>query len=127
MLRALLIRFGLPTLALLFIATYFTVPFVENILAGWFRSDVEMRARLVMNSVEKFGQVQIYHRSITLPKVASRFSNRGVGTSVPSETVKSGATLPTCSGCAPRLHPATSASVVRPNKAKEKLRKPTFL
>ena len=52
MLRALMIRFGLPTLLLLFIATWFTVPFVENILAGWFRTDVELRAQLVMNSVE---------------------------------------------------------------------------
>src|SRR5215469_5870852 len=41
----------------------------------------------MMNSVEKFGQIQINHRSITVPEVASRFSDRGVSTSVRSEPV----------------------------------------
>ena len=52
MLRALILRFGLPTLVLLFVATWFTVPFVDRMLAGWFRTDVEMRAQLVMSSIE---------------------------------------------------------------------------
>ena len=41
----------------------------------------------MMNSVEEFGQIQINHRSITVPEVASRFSDRGVSTSVRSEPV----------------------------------------
>src|SRR5215475_4032385 len=41
----------------------------------------------MMDPVEKFGQIQVDHRSITVLEVASRFSDRGVSTSVRSEPV----------------------------------------
>jgi trehalose 6-phosphate synthase/phosphatase len=51
MLRTLLWRFVVPVLIALSAAAYFTVPYVERILTEWFRTDVDMRARLVMNSM----------------------------------------------------------------------------
>jgi trehalose-6-phosphate synthase len=49
--RAILIRFAVPTLLAVSILAYFGVPFVDRILAGWFRADVDMRAQLVANSM----------------------------------------------------------------------------
>jgi trehalose 6-phosphate synthase len=49
--RAILIRFAIPSLLAVSILAYFGVPFVDRMLAGWFRSDVDMRAQLVANSM----------------------------------------------------------------------------
>jgi trehalose 6-phosphate synthase/phosphatase len=51
MLRTLLWRFAVPVLIALSAAAFLTVPFVERILTEWFRTDVDMRARLVMSSM----------------------------------------------------------------------------
>jgi len=51
MLGTLIWRFALPVLAALSIGAYFAVPYVERMLTEWFRSDVEMRARVVMNTM----------------------------------------------------------------------------
>jgi len=50
--RAILIRFAVPTLIAVSILAFFGVPYVDRILADWFRSDVDMRAQLVANSME---------------------------------------------------------------------------
>ena len=49
--RAILIRFAVPTLLAVSILSYFGVPYVDRMLAGWFRADVDMRAQLVANSM----------------------------------------------------------------------------
>jgi trehalose 6-phosphate synthase len=51
MFGTLLWRFAMPILAALSIGAYFAVPYVERMLTEWFRADVEMRARVVMNSM----------------------------------------------------------------------------
>jgi trehalose-6-phosphate synthase len=51
MLRTLVWRFALPVLIVLSLGAWATVPYVERILTEWFRADIEMRARLVMNSM----------------------------------------------------------------------------
>lgn len=51
MLRTLLWRFVVPVLVVLSGAAYFSVPYVERVLTEWFRTDVEIRARSVMNSM----------------------------------------------------------------------------
>jgi trehalose 6-phosphate synthase len=51
MLRTLIWRFAVPVLVALSAAAYFTVPYVDRILSEWFRTDVDMRAQLVMNSM----------------------------------------------------------------------------
>lgn len=53
MFKNLILRFGVPLVLVLSAATYFAVPFVDRLLTEWFRSDIEMRARLLMNSVEE--------------------------------------------------------------------------
>ena len=51
--RAILIRFAVPTLIAVSILAFFGVPYVDRILAQWFRSDVDLRAQLVANSMEE--------------------------------------------------------------------------
>ena len=50
--RAILIRFAVPTLIAVSILAFFGVPYVDRILAEWFRSDVDLRAQLVAHSME---------------------------------------------------------------------------
>jgi len=50
--RAILIRFAVPTLIAVSILAVFGVPYVDRILAEWFRSDVDLRAQLVAHSME---------------------------------------------------------------------------
>ena len=51
--RSLLIRYVLPVVAALSIIAFVGVPYIEHMLTDWFRSDIELRARLVMNSMEE--------------------------------------------------------------------------
>jgi len=51
MLATLFWRFAVPVLVALSVGAYFAVPYVERMLTEWFRTDVELRARLVMNSM----------------------------------------------------------------------------
>ena len=51
--KTLVWRLAIPMLIALSAATYLTVPFVERMLTEWFRTDVDMRARLVMNSMSE--------------------------------------------------------------------------
>ncbi|MEQ1516128.1 MAG: trehalose-6-phosphate synthase [Usitatibacteraceae bacterium] len=53
MLRTLLLRFALPLILLIGAVAFLALPYVENLLTGWFSADVEMRAHLVMNSIEE--------------------------------------------------------------------------
>lgn len=49
--RSILIRFGIPLLVAVSLLAYFGVPYANRLLAGWFRSDVNLRAQLVANSM----------------------------------------------------------------------------
>ena len=53
MLRTILVRYGIPSLLAIIIIAYFGVPLVNSMLTGWFRDDVELRARLIANSSEQ--------------------------------------------------------------------------
>ena len=50
--RTILIRFAVPTLIAVSILAFFGVPYVDRILAEWFRRDVDLRAQLVAHSME---------------------------------------------------------------------------
>jgi trehalose 6-phosphate synthase len=50
--RAILIRFAVPTIIAVSILAFFGVPYVDRILADWFRSDVDLRAQLVAHSMQ---------------------------------------------------------------------------
>src|SRR4249920_1668396 len=51
MLRAILLRFAIPTLVAVSMLAYFGVPYADRMLADWFRDDIDLRAQLVANSM----------------------------------------------------------------------------
>jgi trehalose-6-phosphate synthase len=53
-LRAILIRFAVPMLVAVVILAGIGVPYVDRVLANWFRSDMHMRAQLVASSMADF-------------------------------------------------------------------------
>ena len=53
MFRSLLLRFVLPVALASCVVAYFGLPYIERLLAEWFRSDVELRAQLVMHSMDE--------------------------------------------------------------------------
>ena len=52
MLKTLLWRFALPTILAIAGATWVAAPHVESMLTEWFGTDIALRARLVMSSIE---------------------------------------------------------------------------
>ncbi len=52
MFRSIMLRFVLPVALASCVVAYFGLPYIQRLLAEWFRSDVELRAQLVMHSVE---------------------------------------------------------------------------
>lgn len=52
MIKTLLWRFAVPTFAAIGVAAWIAAPHVESILTNWFGTDINLRARLVMSSIE---------------------------------------------------------------------------
>src|SRR5271154_963962 len=52
MFRSIMLRFVLPVALASCVVAYFGLPYIHRLLAEWFRSDVELRAQLVMHSME---------------------------------------------------------------------------
>jgi trehalose-6-phosphate synthase len=48
-----MLRFVLPVALASCVVAYFGLPYIERLLAEWFRADVELRAQLVMQSMEE--------------------------------------------------------------------------
>src|SRR5580698_3928480 len=53
MFRSIMLRFVLPVALASCVVAYFGLPYIQRLLAEWFRSDVELRAQLVMHSAEE--------------------------------------------------------------------------
>jgi len=53
MFRSVMLRFVLPVAFASCVVAYFGLPYIERLLAEWFRSDIELRAQLVMHSMEE--------------------------------------------------------------------------
>ncbi len=53
MFRSVVLRFVLPVAFASCVVAYFGLPYIDRLLAEWFRSDVELRAQLVMHSMEE--------------------------------------------------------------------------
>jgi trehalose-6-phosphate synthase len=53
MFKSVMLRFVLPVAFASCVVAYFGLPYIERLLAEWFRSDVELRAQLVMHSMEE--------------------------------------------------------------------------
>ncbi len=52
MFRSIILRFVLPVAFASCVVAYIGLPYIERLLAEWFRSDVELRSQLVMHSME---------------------------------------------------------------------------
>lgn len=52
MIRTAVTRYVLPIVAALSLIAFVGVPYIEHMLTDWFRADIELRAKLVMNSME---------------------------------------------------------------------------
>ena len=52
MFRSLITRTLLPLLLAAGVVAYFGPPYIDRLLTAWFRSDVELRARVMMSSLE---------------------------------------------------------------------------
>src|SRR5271154_2747384 len=53
MFRSVMLRLVLPVALASCVVAYVGLPYIERLLAEWFRSDVELRAQLVMHSMEE--------------------------------------------------------------------------
>jgi trehalose-6-phosphate synthase len=53
MFRSVVLRFVLPVALASCVVAYFGLPYIQRLLAEWFRSDVELRAQLVMHTMEE--------------------------------------------------------------------------
>jgi trehalose 6-phosphate synthase len=53
MFRSVMLRFVLPVAFASCVVAFFGLPYIERLLAEWFRSDVELRAQLVMHTMEE--------------------------------------------------------------------------
>ena len=53
MIRSAITRYVLPIVAALSVVAFVGVPYIEHMLTDWFRADIELRARLVMNSMDE--------------------------------------------------------------------------
>src|SRR5271154_4979615 len=53
MFRSIMLRFVLPVALASCVVAYFGLPYIQRLLAEWFRSDVELRSQLVMHSMEE--------------------------------------------------------------------------
>ncbi len=52
MFRSVMLRFVLPVALASCVVAFFGLPYVQRLLAEWFRSDVELRAQLLMHTME---------------------------------------------------------------------------
>jgi trehalose 6-phosphate synthase/phosphatase len=67
MFRSLITRTVLPLLLAAGVVAYFGLPYIDRALTEWFRSDVELRARLLMSSLEE-----------SLPALVARSDQQGL-------------------------------------------------
>ena len=51
--RSVILRFVLPVALASCVVAYFGLPYIQRLLAEWFRADVEQRAELAMHSMEE--------------------------------------------------------------------------
>ena len=52
MLRSVLLRFVLPLALASCVVAFVGLPYIQKLLAEWFSADVEVRAQLIMHTVE---------------------------------------------------------------------------
>ena len=53
MIRSIMMRYLLPIAAAVSLVAFVAVPYIDHILTGWFRSDIDLRGKQVMTSIEE--------------------------------------------------------------------------
>src|ERR1700742_2736937 len=53
MFRSIMLRFVLPIALASCVVAYVGLPYIQRLLAEWFRSDVEVRAQIIMHTMEE--------------------------------------------------------------------------
>ncbi|MFL6604050.1 MAG: trehalose-6-phosphate synthase [Steroidobacteraceae bacterium] len=73
MLRSIILRFVLPLGLASAVVAYFAMPHVDQMLAEWFRGDIELRASLIEGSIEeRLAELVSHHDKTGLRKYLSR-------------------------------------------------------
>ena len=115
MIRRVLFRYVLPLAAAIALVAFVAVPYIDRVFTGWFRSDVELRSRLVMTSVEDpladlLQNTELNRARAYLERVAG--DERLLGIVVCGrlgEKLIQTALVPTIVGCSSSEPPATGA------------------
>jgi trehalose-6-phosphate synthase len=72
-LRSIILRFVLPLALASAVVAYFAMPHIDQMLAEWFRGDIELRASLIEGSMEeRVADLVSHHDKIGLRKYLSR-------------------------------------------------------
>ena len=61
-LRSIILRFVLPLALASAVVAYFAMPHIDQMLAEWFRGDIELRASLIEGSMEERLADLVSHR-----------------------------------------------------------------
>ena len=73
MLRSIILRFVLPLALASAVVAYFAMPHIDQMLAEWFRGDIELRASLIEGSMEeRLADLVSHHDKTGLRKYLSR-------------------------------------------------------
>jgi hypothetical protein len=72
-LRSIILRFVLPLSLASAVVAYFAMPHIDQMLAEWFRGDIELRASLIEGSMEeRLAELVSHHDKNGLRKYLSR-------------------------------------------------------
>src|SRR5579863_9759344 len=75
MYRTILFRTVLPLLLAAGVVAYLGLPYLDRLLTNWFRSDVELRAKLVVSSIEEsLPALVAKHDQVGLHKYAAKIA-----------------------------------------------------
>jgi trehalose-6-phosphate synthase len=75
MYRSILFRTVLPLLLAAGVVAYLGLPYIDRLLTNWFRSDVELRAKIVVESIdEALPPMVAHHDQVALRKYATKIT-----------------------------------------------------
>ena len=76
MLRSIILRFVLPLALASAVVAYFAMPHIDQMLAEWFRGDIELRASLIEGSMEeRLADLVSHHDKAGVRKYLSRVAS----------------------------------------------------
>jgi trehalose 6-phosphate synthase/phosphatase len=120
MIRTIVVRYVLPIAATVSLVAFIGIPYIDRILTGWFRADIQLRAKLAMTSMQEplsalLERPDLNRAQAYLSRVASDERLLGIVVCDPKDRlVLQTAFVPTIVGCeAPERAPAGTGTVTR--------------